>query len=162
MAHVRYNKILTHSHTTPGLSCHFSIFFFFFFFFWGGASVSSGNCETMESWKISNFDSTREPRNHVNFAIHCWWRVLLISILLTVLSVLRRRKLIIKLYFCLPNWNNRAKKRKANNVLRFTLHDPIDICSRRSFYWLAWSSWWRPFQSEKVFVKIQNGCRQEY
>ena len=33
MAHVRYNKILTHSHTTPGLSCHFSIYIFLF---WGG------------------------------------------------------------------------------------------------------------------------------
>ena len=28
MAHVRYNKILTHSHTTPGLSCHFSLYIF--------------------------------------------------------------------------------------------------------------------------------------
>ena len=40
MAHVRYNKILTHSYSTPGLSCHFSVFglfiFLFFFFFWGG------------------------------------------------------------------------------------------------------------------------------
>ena len=32
MAHVRYNKILTHSHTTPGLSCHFSLYIFL----WGG------------------------------------------------------------------------------------------------------------------------------
>ena len=59
MAHVRYNKILTHSYSTPGLSCHFSVFglllFYFFLLFlgggWGGGggSVSSGNCETMES-----------------------------------------------------------------------------------------------------------------
>ena len=33
MAHVRYNKILTHSYSTPGLSCHFSVFGLFFLFF---------------------------------------------------------------------------------------------------------------------------------
>ena len=53
MAHVRYDKILTHSHTTSGLSCHFSIYIYIFFFFFlgGGGSVSSGNCETIESLK---------------------------------------------------------------------------------------------------------------
>ena len=40
MAHVRYNKILTHSHTTPGLSCHFSIYFFLFGGGWGGGAQS--------------------------------------------------------------------------------------------------------------------------
>ena len=39
MAHVLYNKILTHSHTTPGLSCHFSIYIFLF---WGGAQSLLG------------------------------------------------------------------------------------------------------------------------
>ena len=38
MAHVRYNKILTHSHTTPGLSCHFSLYIFL----WGGGGVGGG------------------------------------------------------------------------------------------------------------------------
>lgn len=61
MAHVRYNKILTHSHTTPGLSCHFSLYIFLWGGGGGGGSVSSGNC-----------DSISKPRNHVNFAIHCW------------------------------------------------------------------------------------------
>ena len=37
MAHVRYNKILTHSHTTPGLACHFSIYIFLFL---GGGAQS--------------------------------------------------------------------------------------------------------------------------
>ena len=46
MAHVRYNKILTHSYSTPGLSCHFSVFglFFLFFssFFLGGGGRGEG------------------------------------------------------------------------------------------------------------------------
>ena len=71
MAHVRYNKILTHSHTTPGLSCHFSIYIYIFFLGAGGLSLF---WELRDNGvvKISNFDSTSKPRNHVNFAIHCW------------------------------------------------------------------------------------------
>ena len=46
MAHVRYNKILTHSYTTPGLSCHFSIFGLIFFF-WGGGEVGEGGAQSL-------------------------------------------------------------------------------------------------------------------
>ena len=45
MAHVRYNKILTHSYTTPGLSCHFSIFGLIFF--GGGGEVGEGGAQSL-------------------------------------------------------------------------------------------------------------------
>ena len=40
MAHVRYNQILTHSYTTPGLSCRFSISGLIFFL-WGRGGAQS-------------------------------------------------------------------------------------------------------------------------
>ena len=41
MAHVRYNQILTHSYTTIGLSCRFSISGLIFFSFgWGEGAQS--------------------------------------------------------------------------------------------------------------------------
>ena len=40
MAHVRYNQILTHSYTTLGLSCRFSISGLIFFCFGGGGGRS--------------------------------------------------------------------------------------------------------------------------
>ena len=78
MAHVRYDKILTHSHTTSGLSCHFSIYIYIYiyiFFFFGGGGGLSLFWELRDNRvfkKISHFDSTSKPRNHLNFAIHCW------------------------------------------------------------------------------------------
>ena len=41
MAHVRYNQILTHSYTTLGLSCRFSISGLIFFSFGGGGGTQS-------------------------------------------------------------------------------------------------------------------------
>ena len=72
MAHVRYDKILTHSHTTSGLSCHFSIYIYIFFGGGGGLSLFWELRDNRVFKKISNFDSTSKPRNHFNFAIHCW------------------------------------------------------------------------------------------
>ena len=48
MAHVRYNQILTHSYTTLGLSCRFSISGLIFFSFGGGgAQFTLGNARQM-------------------------------------------------------------------------------------------------------------------
>ena len=73
MAHVRYNQILTHSYTTLGLSCRFSIPGLIFFLFGGGGGGLSLPWELRDNGvvKIFNFDPTSKPRNHVNFAINC-------------------------------------------------------------------------------------------
>ena len=52
MAHVRYNQILTHSYTTPGLSCRFSISGLIFFLLGGGAQSPLG---IARQWRRENF-----------------------------------------------------------------------------------------------------------
>ena len=61
IAHVQYIKILAWLRG----------FLWSFFYIWFGflcAQVSSGNCETMESWKLCNFDSKIKPRSRVRIS----------------------------------------------------------------------------------------------
>ena len=54
MAHVRYNQILTHSYTTPGLSCRFSISGLIFFSLGRGGRAQSP-LGIAEQWSRENF-----------------------------------------------------------------------------------------------------------
>ena len=59
MAHVRYNQILTHSYTTPGLSCRFSISGLISFLWGGGGGGGGGGAQSplgiAGQWSRENF-----------------------------------------------------------------------------------------------------------